>query len=530
MEPTTTVWRPTHKQELVLSLPDTVFEALFGGAAYGGKSELLLYLPIARRFVEHPQFKGLILRRTFPELEREMIRRAYEIYPLSGAIPKDEGRTWKFPSGAFIDFGHAENEKDVYKYDTSQYNYLAFDELTTFTEFQYRYLTHRCRSRSSDLPAIVRSAATPGNVGHGWTRKRFVEPCKEGMKILVDKVGNKRIFIPAKLIDNPYGLKNDPDYARRLEMLPESERRAKKEGDWWTFSGQVFDDWRIEPFPGEPPNARHVVNPNEIEVPPYCPHIVSIDWGYAAMLWAGFGVLLPSRRIYIYREYTTIRTKISTWATDIGRLCDPIKDNLVKVVLCKSAWQQRGDESTLAQQFQEFSGIIPYQPDPDRVTGRLLVQEYLRWMPKPPRRTPQDGFDPNVADKILRIKGLNAYREYCGLFEEELPETNLPKLLISKSCVELIHAIPLCVFDDNHPEDVKEFDGDDPYDGLRYLLQAVQEYLDSPERRKGDFESRSQVLKEITENKIDMNSFYRKMEYLESKNKKAVRVLTHHGG
>ena len=68
------VWKPFRKQEDFLTIPDSVKEALYGGAAMGGKSDALVMLPIVRSFFQHPRFKGIIFRRTYPELEREIIR------------------------------------------------------------------------------------------------------------------------------------------------------------------------------------------------------------------------------------------------------------------------------------------------------------------------------------------------------------------------------------------------------------------------------------------------------------------------
>ncbi|HWY35716.1 MAG TPA: hypothetical protein VNX68_13810, partial [Nitrosopumilaceae archaeon] len=80
---------------------------------------------------------------------------------------QDQKKRWTHPSGAIIQFGHCEHEKDVRKYDTSEYNIICFDEATSFTPWQYEYLTFsRCRSASADLPAIVRSGTNPGNIGH----------------------------------------------------------------------------------------------------------------------------------------------------------------------------------------------------------------------------------------------------------------------------------------------------------------------------------------------------------------------------
>ena len=57
----------------------------------------------------------------------------------------------------------------------------------------------------------------------------------------------KRIFVPSLVWDNPALLQNDPDYVRRLASMPEAERNALLYGDWDTFSGQVFTEWRNDP-------------------------------------------------------------------------------------------------------------------------------------------------------------------------------------------------------------------------------------------------------------------------------------------
>src|SRR5580700_2938352 len=118
-------WKPTARQEVFLSLPDTIFEALYGGQAGGGKSEVLLMLPLVRGFYKEPKFKGLILRRTSPELERELIIRSQVdgFYKACGGEYNGQHKRWTFPSGAVIQFGHFEYEKDAKIYDSAQYNY-----------------------------------------------------------------------------------------------------------------------------------------------------------------------------------------------------------------------------------------------------------------------------------------------------------------------------------------------------------------------------------------------------------------------
>jgi len=520
----TKIWKPTPRQADFLSLPDTIFEAMYGGAASGGKTDCLIMLPIVREFYKYSTFKGLVLRRTYPELEHEIIIRSRLWYPATGGIYNESKKRWHWPAyGSYIQFGYAEHEKDVRNYDTDEYNFVAFDELTSFTEFMYKYIAFsRCRSKvDSGLPAIVRSGTNPGNIGHGFVRLRFVEPAPQGNVIIKQRWNDgketSRIFIPAKVTDNPHV---DPGYVTRLQMLPTAERLAKLEGDWWTFTGQVFDDWRVQSFPDEPANAQHVVKP--FVVPHWWPRVLAIDWGYAAMMWAGLATISPEHRIYLYKEYTCTQTKVSTWATDIGKMIAQEGVQLNDFVLDPSAWHKRGDEFTIAEQVAQYSGLTPRQADNDRLGGKILLQEVLRWRQKPVKKLLSgDKFDVEHAEWLRRNRGSSSYAAYVDQFVPEIPEDNIPILQVFDTCTEFIKTIPLCVYNDpNKPgvnkEDVAEFNGDDPYDGGRYLVKACMRLLgftDKEAKRRDEVA----LICAAAEKSKDQTNFYIKMGNLESK-------------
>ncbi len=515
------IWKPTKRQETFLSIPDEVREGMFGGAAGGGKSETLLMLPIARGFYKAPRFKGILFRRTFPELEKSLILRSESdgYYSGTGGQYNRQIRRWRWPSGAILDFAYAEHENDVRKYDTTEYNYVGWDELTSFTEFQYMYITFsRARTSDSRLPVLVRSGTNPGNIGHGWVRKRFVEPTPFGTIIRDKLTGMLRIFIQSLVTDNKYIMEADPGYIRGLEMLPEAEKRAKLYGDWWTFSGQVFEDWRMEPFIDEPSNARHVIP--AFDIPSYWPVVLATDWGYSAMTWNGFFAASPHKRAYLFKEYACMRTKISTWGTELGKMVEGM--NLVDAVLDPSAWQNTGVEKTVAIQLMESSGISYRCADNDRLGGKILMQEYLRWRPKPLKKIPATGFDPELASWIMRNKGPVDHAKYCDSFVPEAPEGNLPKLQVFEECEEFQRAVPLCVYNSDSvgskarldKEDVAQFDGDDPYDGGRYGLKAVDRYYNQSIRAFEGVERREVVLKQF-EATHDYTTLHRQMEKLE---------------
>lgn len=514
------VWKPHKRQEQFASLPDTIFEALYGGAAGGGKSELLLMLPIVRGWYQEPRFKGIIFRRTFPELESEIIVRSRDWYSLAGGKYNEEKKRWIFASGALMQFGHVEYESDVRKYDTAEYNYMAFDELTSFTHGQYIYLSRtRCRSSSSRLPAIVRSATNPGNIGHAWVRDHFISPAPKNTIILDKQTKLKRIFIQSFAEDNPYLMSNDPQYVSRLESLPEAERQAKRYGSWDSFEGQVFSDYRELPGDGEPTNACHIVEP--FVVPNWWLRFLAIDWGYASMTIALWGALSPEDRLYIYREYSIKEAKTSTWATEIGNYS--VGETFKDVVLCRSAWQQRGDERTQQEEFTRYSGLIARQADNDRISGKLILQEYLRWKEAPSKKpSPFElTYSADRAQYILRTQGTPAYERYVGSFRGIKEDVVLPRLQIFPDCKEVRRCIPLCIYDkksnvsEKPAEDVREFAGDDPYDTVRYLVMAVNRYLGNL-RDEGAARKKENAVIEDFEKSKNWTEYYRKMSMLES--------------
>lgn len=530
-----TEWRPTERHESYLRVPYDIFEVLYGGALGGGKTEILIVSPLVWQTVRtkiplfnHPQFKGLIFRRTIPQLKKSIIPRAKIIYESVGATYNETDKVFKFPdrhgvvgAGGTIWLAAMELDKDAFKYDTDEYNYIGIDQAEQFSEFQLRYIASRIRSSNPDLPAIYRLSANPGGQSHVYLRDRFVAPEPNGGVRLIDKAtGQSRIFIPAKLEDNPHLMDNDPDYINRLQLLPESEREAKISGNWFSFTGQMFGEFREKRIPTEPENALHTCAP--FVIPSFWPKVLAGDWGFKAKTFFIGATIAPNERVYIFKCYKAQLKTTRVWAADIGRIFGEY-DNIVRIPLDPSAWQERGHELTIAQEFEAYSGFIPEKADNDRHSGVQLIHEYLRWEPRPPRKIPEMGFSPDIAHRIMRMEGLKAYEEYCNLFKPEEPEKNLPLLQIFNpsshtGTQDLIDTIVACQYDEKDKEDYAEFDGDDPVDCLRYLLKAVSIYMEEVLRKTNYFQIEAEIVRDL-EQTGDYHSYHMRMMHLEHKKK-----------
>ena len=161
----------------------------------------------------------------------------------------------------------------------------------------------------SNLPAVVRSATNPETLAMlGYDEDSSSRREQDTSRSMTRVAKSYRMFIPAKLTDNPFLMQADPNYINRLQLLPIAERKAKLEGDWWTFTGQVFDEWRFEHFAGEPENAVHLIDP--FPIPAFWPRIAAIDWGHTAMTWMGWAAVAPNGQAFVYRQYGQKNRKI----------------------------------------------------------------------------------------------------------------------------------------------------------------------------------------------------------------------------
>ena len=255
-----TIWTPQPKQAAFLRRGE--YECLYGGAAGGGKSDALLME--ALRQVHIPHYRAILFRKTFPQLA-ELIDRSQALYPRAFPLARynETKHLWRFPSGAQIAFGSMQHPGDRLNYQGRRYDFIGFDELTHFSWEEYSYMFSR--NRPSRAPGAtgktrcyIRATANPGGIGHGWVKARFIDPAppmtpiREEVTVREPDGSQKtfmrsRVFVPATVYDNEALLRDDPEYVARLALLPPRERSALLYGDWDSYEGQYFAEFRQTP-------------------------------------------------------------------------------------------------------------------------------------------------------------------------------------------------------------------------------------------------------------------------------------------
>ncbi|MFA6142497.1 MAG: terminase family protein [Candidatus Omnitrophota bacterium] len=468
-------WLPLPKQEKFLRLP--WYEAMFGGAKGPGKTDALLMDSTYQ--IEKPNYKAIIFRRTFPKLQ-EIIDRSHKWFRKSAHWNGDLHR-WTWKSGATLQFAHCKNEEDKYNHQGQEYHYMGFDQLEEFTESQYLFLVAQNRTSDKTLKCFVRSTSNPGNVGHAWVKRRFIDclsPIGEPKYFLrngeedieVPKGTPKalsRAFVFSRLEDNIMLMQADPLYESRLNMLPEKLRRALREGDWDAYEGQYFDEWRKE---------IHVIRPYNIEEPRK--NVIGIDYGYAKPSSVGWYACLPDGDIIRYREFYKEGYSYESLARKILELT-PASEKIEYAVGDPAIWGDRSHHKDPKD--GELSGEVGNESMQKVFGSRITLLK---------------------ADNS-RVAGWIRFRDYLQHFVDQWGHKSA-KFRVFSTCINFIRTMPGLIHDELNPEDVDTTGEDHAEDEARYVIMSrppLPKHLPKPQTPTEEFWGR--VKKDIKESEND---------------------------
>ena len=434
-------YKPSEKQLQFHN--STADYTLYGGAAGGGKS-CATVIDAFLTCIHIPGFRAYLFRKTYRELEDTLITEAQKWIPKGFGSYSATAHEWRFPNGAKMLFRHCQTEQDKFNYQGAEIYGLYMDELTHFTKTIYDFLISRLRAPvEMGIKPYVKCTSNPGGIGHGWVKGLFIDPMPKGgqitRKIMVESLNRVMdktyAFIPATLADNPHlGI----EYAANLETLPKAMRDAYIRGDWDTFSGQVFTEWRDDPYHYQDGIGTHVIDPFDIpyDWPRYC----SFDHGFSRPFSVQRWAVGPDNRCYLYREWYGCADPGQ--APNIGMMMDP----------------KQIAEGILDREYEERQrGLSIYRLGDPAIWGTQGGESVGEMMQR-------RGVYFNAADNN-RIHGKMQMH-----YRLRMQGDGRPMLQVFKNCTQFIRTLPMLVYSLTKVEDVDTDCEDHAYDSARYFL------------------------------------------------------------
>lgn len=444
-EAVTLTYTPTPKQRLFHA--STADEVLFGGAAGGGKSKAIV-MDALFRCLKYPKTHAYVFRRTYGELEDTVIREARDSIPEGLGKYNAVRHEITLPNGSVIHFRHCAHRMDMYNYKGVEIQWLYFDELTSFELEIYDFLKTRLRAKKNlGVIPCVRSSSNPGDIGHGWVKKMFVDAAPPlqvfTREVVSSATGKKKIFhlqyIPSLVTENPH---IGEDYLFQLESKPEALRNALLFGNWNAFEGQVFTEWTDDPAHYLDGTKTHVIAP--FDIPTWWPRYMSFDHGYARPFSVGWWAVSPEGVAYRYREWYG---------------CEPGRPNTG----LRLTPRQIAEGILSREQFERENNLyIDRIADPaifDRSRGDSVAQ-----LMEPAGNCPGVYFRPGENN---RLSGKMELHERLRFGPDEKP-----RLYVFSTCRDFIRTVPALPYSAKAVEDVDSDAEDHIYDETRYFCMA----------------------------------------------------------
>lgn len=448
-------WRPQPgPQHAFVTCP--IDEVVYGGARGGGKTDGVLgdWLLHSQRYGENA--KGLLIRRTRIALE-PTIARAKVIFQAHGAEWLESKSCFVMPGGGVLYCRYLDKDADAAHYQGHDYTRVYVEELTQFANpAPLKMLMATLRS-AAGVPCGYRASCNPGGPGHNWVKARYIDlgpftVASETFKNPFDgtDVTMKRVFIPARLKDNPMLLHSDPGYVGRLYMVGSAALvKAWLDGDWNVIDGAFFDGW----------SNRNIVNP--FPIPQLWTKFRSFDWGSAKPFSVGWwavvtdshrlsdGVVLPRGALVRYREWygmapnePNVGLKMTAEAVGAG-----IREREAKDVLTNG-------------QLGGLPGVADpsiFRNDGGPSIGERMAKAGAVFRPADNTRVGINGAMGGWDQLRARIRGF--------------PEVG-PMLYVFSTCKDTIRTLPVLQHDKTRPEDLDTEGEDHAADEIRYACMS----------------------------------------------------------
>lgn len=426
-------------------------EILYGGAAGGGKSHLARVASIIW-CSDVPGIQGYFFRRKYDQLIKNHMEgptgfRALLAPWVTAKLCEIVELEIRFKWGSRIFLNHAQHEKDIYNHLGPEFHFLFIEEATQFSAKMLRFLRSRLRIPDTlkipdkYLGVFPRAIYTsnPGGVGHDYLKTGFIDP--HPPLTLFDAPENdggmKRVFIPAKLADNPS--LNGLEYSRQLKGLGSPELvDAMLNGDWSIIAGAFFKEFS---------ENRHVLP--VFALPKHWTRFRAFDWGYARPFSCGWYTVSDGACITCYGTgcrnkncVTYPRGAIIKYREWYGRSEPNVGLRLQDPEIARGIVERTGDEDI---------AYTVADPSMFKSDGGPCPAETFR----------RHGVSMRAADNT-RVAGWQQIRTRLN------GEEGRPMLYFFETCRDTIRTLPALQHDEHRLEDIDTDMEDHAADQLRY--------------------------------------------------------------
>lgn len=395
---------------------------LYGGAKGGGKSHAMR-MECVKQCLSAKNVRGIALRRTNKEIEENMVT------PMLGELPPSmytynaTDNIVTFKNGSTLRFSYCRNKKDVQQYQGIEYDFICIEELTHWTEAEFKIIRTCLRSARKGITPNFFASTNPGGVGHTWVRRIWVNRDFKGRE-----KPNDYSFIPATVYDNKILLDSNPDYLELLEDLDEIQRRAFLLGDWDAFEGQYFTEFNRD---------LHVIDPF-VPLVGVKRRIVHGDFGSAAPSAIYWSALMNDGRMITYRE-----------------LYEPFLYESLADAICDNTTEEEWGELVV---FAVDPSICGKKSEDTGNTGADVLDK--RFIER----------DSNLRTYPANNNRLDGWRSTKAWMHPRKDKDGKEYSLwvVTSNCRNLIRTIPEQMHDERNVEDMDTTLEDHPSDGLRY--------------------------------------------------------------
>lgn len=445
-----------------------VRDIFFGGARGGGKTDGLLgdWLEHQKKWGGHA--RGVIFRRTFPELE-EVHARAVELFEQLGARYLVGKRTWLFPNGARLKERFLQHDKDADKYQGHQYTWIAIDEMGSFPRPDPVDKLRACLRSAHGVTCVFRASGNPGGVGHNWMKLRYVDPSVAGRPFTVTFGAGtiQRLFIPSRLEDNAILTMSNPEYWLNIEAATEGKEwllKAWRFGLWDITAGGMFDDIWVR--------QKHCIAP--FVVPSGWRKDRSFDWGsskpFSVGWWAESDGVTPATitlpggaaQQRVFPRGSLFR--IAEWYGSTGK---PDVGQRMEASDVGKGIAQR--EKVMREKYGFIFGAGPADPaiytrDGGPSKADELAMGGATFVPANSKRGKNDtkGIRQTGWDKMRKMLRSSVSGEGAGLY-------------VFNTCTDFVRTVPVLVRDERDPDDVDTSAEDHIADEVRYRIMGARQ-------------------------------------------------------